>query len=368
VSWAIWITGVPGSGKSAIARAAVAALAAGGDFVRLLELDALRQTLTPTPLYDDSERQAVYRGLVVIARELTDAGVPVIIDATGHRREWRDLARQAIADFAEVQLLCPLDVARERERTRGSGHHPRAIYARAGQPGATVPGVNVPYEPAVAPEVTVDTTRETVQSAARRVAALGRALARKRWPAPAAVGWTLWVTGRAGSGKTPVVSGIRERLLARGDRVTVLDPRRVVADITPAGNPSHRERDIITRVIVTAAKLLNQAGVAVLIDGPPPLREGFRLGRELIRHIACVDLLCSPAVAYARAEAVRWRLATRYAGSAPAIAPLQEEERLPGADLVIRTDTLNACTITEVMHLVDRLARCARETPPIYQA
>lgn len=60
VSWAVWITGVPGSGKSAIARAAAATLAAGGEFVRILELDALRRTLTPAPIYDDTERQAVY--------------------------------------------------------------------------------------------------------------------------------------------------------------------------------------------------------------------------------------------------------------------------------------------------------------------
>ncbi len=77
MSWAVWITGVPGSGKSAIARAAAATLAAGGEFVRILELDALRRTLTPAPIYDDTERQAVYRALVVIARALTHAGVPL---------------------------------------------------------------------------------------------------------------------------------------------------------------------------------------------------------------------------------------------------------------------------------------------------
>jgi adenylylsulfate kinase len=370
VSWAIWITGVPGSGKSAIARAAAAALAAGGEFVRLLELDALRRTLTPAPLYDETERQAVYRALVLIARALTRAGVPVIIDATGHRREWRELARASIRDFAEVQLLCPLDVARERERTRGPGHHPRAIYARAARPGATVPGVNVPYEPAVAPELTIDTTRESVHDAGLQVAALARRLSRAPSPLPVADGWTIWVTGRPGSGKTTVVGGVCDRLHARGVPVTVLEPRDFVAGIARAGAPAPRECAIVTRALVLAAKLLNESGVAVLIDGPPPFGEGFGLAREIVRHVARVELVCAPDVGRGRARAVRWRLVpSPEVGPAPVMPePGPEAEPAVAADRVIDTDALDAWTaIEEVMHLAERLSRAARETPHLYR-
>ena len=41
MSWALWITGVPGSGKSVIARAAAAEFAARGEDVTILELDRL---------------------------------------------------------------------------------------------------------------------------------------------------------------------------------------------------------------------------------------------------------------------------------------------------------------------------------------
>src|SRR5262249_55103422 len=92
VSWAIWITGVPGSGKSTLARAAVAKLHALGVPVRELELDEIRKTLTPSPTYSDAERDIVYRALAFIAAMLAEAGAPVIIDATAHRRVWRDLA------------------------------------------------------------------------------------------------------------------------------------------------------------------------------------------------------------------------------------------------------------------------------------
>jgi adenylylsulfate kinase len=365
MSWAIWLTGVPGSGKSAIARAAAAKLAAGGEFVQMLELDGLRRTLTPAPMYDETERQAVYRALVAIARTLTGAGVPVIIDATAHRRGWRDLARASIGDFAEVQLLCPLEVARERERTRGPGHHPRAIYARAEQPGATVPGVNVPYEPAVAPELTIDTTRETVEGAGSRVATLARTLARRPSRPPVAYGWTLWVTGRPGSGKTTVVSGVCERLGRRDVPVAVLEPHEFVAAIEPAGTPSRTCRQIITRALVLAAKRLNEAGVAAMIDGDAPLREGIRLAREIIPHFGHVELVCAPEIGRTRARAVRWGLVASPRAAPGTVTPDvgPDDEPAIAADLVVYTDAVDARTTTEeVLRVAERLSRSARES------
>jgi protein-L-isoaspartate(D-aspartate) O-methyltransferase len=174
MSWALWITGPPGSGKTAIARATAARLRAAGDDVSVLELDAIRLVLTPTPTYSDEEREAVYRALVYLGACLVEAGQPVIFDATAHRRAWRELARATIASFAEVQLHCPLDVCRRREVERARGAAPAGIYAAAARPGARVPGVNVEYEVARTPELTVDTVVTGVAAAADAVVALIR--------------------------------------------------------------------------------------------------------------------------------------------------------------------------------------------------
>ena len=174
MSWALWITGPPGSGKTAIARATAARLRAAGDDVSVLELDAIRRVLTPAPTYSDEEREAVYRALVYLGACLVQAGRPVILDATAHRRAWRDLARATIAHFAEVQLRCPLEVCRRREAERPRGAAPAGIYAAAARPGARVPGVNVEYEVAPAPELTIDTVATGVDAAAEAVAALVR--------------------------------------------------------------------------------------------------------------------------------------------------------------------------------------------------
>jgi adenylylsulfate kinase len=160
-----------------VARAAAARLCARGTAVTVLELDAIRKKITPDPTYTDAERDLVYRALAYMATIMVEAGVPVIVDATAHRRAWRDAARAAIPRFAEVQMLCPLEICRERERARPRGQAPAGIYARAGRPGATVPGVDVAYETALAAELTIDTTVDDVAAAAAKVAALAQRLA-----------------------------------------------------------------------------------------------------------------------------------------------------------------------------------------------
>jgi adenylylsulfate kinase len=158
---ALWITGLPGSGKSSIADA-VKAL--HPDFV-ILRMDELRKIVTPEPVYSDAEREIVYRSLVYIAKELTDLGHAVIIDATGNKRRWRELARELIPRYAEIYLKCPIGecIIRERQRqeTRGA---PKDIYKK-GEQGWPVPGMNVPYEESLSSEIIIDTGRTAVHEA-----------------------------------------------------------------------------------------------------------------------------------------------------------------------------------------------------------
>jgi protein-L-isoaspartate(D-aspartate) O-methyltransferase len=172
MSWAVWITGLPGSGKSVIARAVAEQLRSAGEPVTLLEMDVVRRVLTPTPTYSDAERDAVYRALVYIGACLVERDRPVILDATAHRRAWRELARTTIRNFAEVQLHCPLAVCRLREAERRRSNAPVGIYARSAQADARVPGVNVEYEFARAPELDIDTATRSVEAAAAAVVSL----------------------------------------------------------------------------------------------------------------------------------------------------------------------------------------------------
>jgi adenylylsulfate kinase len=156
MAWAAWFTGLPGSGKTTVARAAQRYLEARGIHTRVLELDEIRKVLTPQPRYTEEERTIVYAALAYMAKLLVDEGVNVIIDATGNLRRYRDDGYVLIGDFGEVYIKCPLEVCMARESGRKAQFAPQGIY-RKGKTGksTTVPGINVPYEPPLKPIATV---------------------------------------------------------------------------------------------------------------------------------------------------------------------------------------------------------------------
>ena len=170
--WAVWITGLPGSGKSSIARELQRNLLKYGVKSRILSSDELRKRITPNPKYTEEERDFVYDTLALTVKNLTDEGVNVIIDATGNRRRYRERPRRQVSRFAEIYVKCPLELCIEREKRRMEfAYAPRAIYKKAytGR-SSTVPGVNVPYEEPLNPEVTVDSKEFSARRCAEKIA------------------------------------------------------------------------------------------------------------------------------------------------------------------------------------------------------
>lgn len=153
MAMALWITGLPGAGKSILTDEIKKAYP---EFI-ILRMDELRKVLTPTPTYSEQERDIVYRSFVYIAKTLTGLNHNVIIDATGNLRKWRELARRLIPQYIEIYLRCPLSVCIERERKRLNTHEaPYNIYEKAKE-GWPVPGINVAYEEPLNPELIIDT-------------------------------------------------------------------------------------------------------------------------------------------------------------------------------------------------------------------
>ena len=151
MSFAVWLTGHSGSGKSAIARELVSRLPE----VCLLESDVMRTQLTPHPRYDDADRDFFYAALVDIGVMLYERKRAVLFDATANRRAYRDAARQRIARFAEVFVDTPLEVCAARD--------PKGLYAK---------GLKIPYEPPLAPELVVRGERGTARESALAIVGL----------------------------------------------------------------------------------------------------------------------------------------------------------------------------------------------------
>ncbi|MCW4006578.1 MAG: adenylyl-sulfate kinase [Candidatus Bathyarchaeota archaeon] len=169
--WCVWVTGLPASGKSVISRKLLELLNEKHLHAQLLSSDALRKILTPNPTYSPQERDVVYDALAYIAALLTQNGVNVIVDATANLRRYRDKLRQQLPRFVEVYLECPMDVCIKREAARKQTYHaPKGIYSKAltGKT-QTVPGMGQPYEPPLNPEVTIQTTKDSVAQAAKKI-------------------------------------------------------------------------------------------------------------------------------------------------------------------------------------------------------
>jgi adenylylsulfate kinase len=161
-AFAVWITGLPASGKSTLAGELARQVRRLGVEIAVLESDVLRKIFSTEPSYDEQDREHFYGALAFIGRVLTEHGVSVIFDATANRRSYRDRARQQIRQFVEVFVDCPMAICVQRD--------PKGIYRKAREGAASyVPGVQAVYEAPENPDVVVHGDREPPAEAASRV-------------------------------------------------------------------------------------------------------------------------------------------------------------------------------------------------------
>jgi adenylylsulfate kinase len=161
-AFAVWITGLPASGKSTVTAKLAQQLRDVGIKVAVLESDELRKLFSPQPRYDEQDREYFYGSLAFIGRVLTENGISVILDATANLRVYRDRARQQIPAFVEVFVDCPLDTCMRRD--------PKGIYRKAREGQVTnVPGLQAPYEPPLNADIVIHGDRDDPANAAQRI-------------------------------------------------------------------------------------------------------------------------------------------------------------------------------------------------------
>jgi len=136
-------------------------------------MDSIRKKIFPNPTYSDEERDAAYRAFVVAGSLLSLNNVATLLDATGHKRVWRELAREQCPNFVEVYVKCRLEICIERESKRAGDKVRQQLYrdaldrlktgAKIGGLGK-VPGINESYEETAYPEIIIDTSENEPES------------------------------------------------------------------------------------------------------------------------------------------------------------------------------------------------------------
>ena len=152
----VWLTGLPGAGKSTLARALERRLFARGGSPILLDGDTLRAGLNGDLGFSAEDRAENIRRLAEVATHLARNGHVAIVAAVSPSREDRAAARR-IADtaFREVYVATPAEVCESRDP---KGHYAKA---RAGNLQAFT-GIGNDYQQPLDGELTLDTSTRSV--------------------------------------------------------------------------------------------------------------------------------------------------------------------------------------------------------------
>jgi bifunctional enzyme CysN/CysC len=159
----VWLTGLPGSGKTTLARALERRLFGKGGSPVLLDGDTLRAGLNGDLGFSAADRSENIRRLAEVAVHLARNGHIAIVTAVSPSREDRAAARR-IADtaFREIYVATPAQVCESRDP---KGHYAKA---RAGAlQGFT--GIGSDYQPPAGSELTLDTSACSVGEATEEI-------------------------------------------------------------------------------------------------------------------------------------------------------------------------------------------------------
>jgi bifunctional enzyme CysN/CysC len=153
-SCVLWLTGLPGSGKSSVADELEKSLMALGLRSFTLDGDTVRSTLSEDLGFSPEDRKENVRRVARVSQLMMEAGLVVIVSLVSPFREDREMAKERFADgdFFEVFVDTPLEVCMQRD--------PKGLYARSqADKSMQMTGVGQDYEAPLAADITLDGTQ-----------------------------------------------------------------------------------------------------------------------------------------------------------------------------------------------------------------
>jgi adenylylsulfate kinase len=158
----IWLTGLPGAGKTTIAEGLRDYFKGHGIKVENLDGDEVRTNLSAGAGFSKEERARHALRVTYVGKLLSRNDVVVIVSLISPFRSFRKKAREMIDDFVEVYVNCPIDVCIQRD--------PKGLYKKAMEGEIKdLTGLQDPYEEPLSPEVIVDTHAYSVEECVEKI-------------------------------------------------------------------------------------------------------------------------------------------------------------------------------------------------------
>ena len=163
----VWMTGLPGAGKSTIAGILKRRLEEeDAKFVEVLDGDEIRKGLSRDLGLSRQDREEHARRVSYLAKVLSRNGVVSIVALISPYRVSRQSARENIGSdrFVEVYIKASVATCEKRD--------PKGLYAKARRNEITnLTGVQDPYEEPLSPDIVVDTEHSSAEESAGDVLA-----------------------------------------------------------------------------------------------------------------------------------------------------------------------------------------------------
>ena len=155
----LWFTGLSGSGKSTIANALDVALHQRGHHTFLLDGDNVRHGLNRDLGFSDADRVENIRRIGEVSKLFADAGLIVLSAFISPFASDRLMVRNLFpaGEFVEVYMSTPLETCEERD--------PKGLYRKARNGEIhDFTGVDSPYERPQRPEISLDTSTQSIEA------------------------------------------------------------------------------------------------------------------------------------------------------------------------------------------------------------
>jgi adenylyl-sulfate kinase len=158
----VWFTGMSGAGKTALAVPLEQELRRRGLKVERLDGDIVRESLTRDLGFSKKDRDRNIERVTFVAKLLTRNGVLVLCSFISPYREVRARVAEEVGNFVEVYCYAPLETLIERDV---KGLYKKALAGEI----ENFTGVSDPYEPPENPDVTTDSSAESIEESLAKI-------------------------------------------------------------------------------------------------------------------------------------------------------------------------------------------------------